>query len=79
MKLYGRLILAGVVVAIKYNEDDYFSNSFYAKVGGISLNEINVLETEFINLITFKLFIDEDIFKGYLKYLMHLSLPVHKV
>ena len=34
-----RIILTSLVIAIKCNEDEYYSNSFYAKVGGITLKE----------------------------------------
>jgi hypothetical protein len=33
-----RLLLVSNVVAAKYLEDLYYSNSFYAKIGGISLD-----------------------------------------
>ena len=39
-----RIILASLMLAIKYNEDDYYSNEYYAKVGGIALKELNRLE-----------------------------------
>ena len=37
-----KLILGGLLIAIKYNEDDYFSNIFYSKVGGVSKKEKNI-------------------------------------
>ena len=46
-----RIIISSVLLAIKYNEDDYFSNMYYAKVGGTSLKEINFLEIEFMKFI----------------------------
>jgi hypothetical protein len=39
--------------------------NFYAKMGGITLKEINSLEYEFLNLIDFKLFVDNDLFEKY--------------
>ena len=39
-----RIILSCMILALKYNEDDYYSNKYYAKVGGISLKELNELE-----------------------------------
>ncbi len=32
------------MVAIKYHDDDYYKNEYYAKVGGITLSEINKYE-----------------------------------
>lgn len=65
-----KLILAAMVVAIKYNEDDYYSTSFYAKVGGISLNEMNNLEYEFLSLIDFTLFVEQALFDKYNEYIL---------
>jgi hypothetical protein len=64
-----RIILATVLIAIKYNEDDYFSNDYYAKVGGISLQEINTLEYECVKLMNHRLFVDEEFYKKYELYL----------
>lgn len=65
-----RIILTSVVIAIKYNEDEYYSNSFYAKVGGITLKEFNLLEYQFLTSLGFKLYIDEEL---YLNYKSHLE------
>ena len=64
-----KLILASMVVSIKYNEDDYFSNKFYAKVGGVTKEELDKLEYEFLSLIDFSLFVDEDLFSRYYDYI----------
>lgn len=64
-----KLILASMVVSIKYNEDDYFSNKFYAKVGGVTKEELDKLEYEFLSLIDFSLFVDEDLFSKYYDYI----------
>jgi len=64
-----RLLLSSVIVAIKINEDDFYSNAFYAKVGGVSLQEINTLEDEFIRLIKFDLWTDFGLFNKYKVYL----------
>ncbi len=65
-----RLILASALVSIKYNEDHFFSNSFYAKVGGITKKEIDKLEYEFLSLIDFSLYVDDIIFNKYNNYLI---------
>lgn len=65
-----RLILASALVSIKYNEDHFFSNSFYAKVGGVTKKEIDKLEYEFLSLIDFSLYVDDIIFNKYNNYLI---------
>ena len=49
--------MISMLIAIKFNNDFYYDNSFYSKIGGISLNDFNLLEKEFLFLINFHLFI----------------------
>ena len=60
-----KLMIIAMVIAIKYNEDEIYPSDFYAKIGGISKNEMNNLEYEFVCMIDFKLFISEDLFYKY--------------
>lgn len=59
------------MVAAKFFEEDYFPNNFYAKIGGITLEDINQLEIEFLSLINFKLFVDESLFSQYEEKLLY--------
>ena len=54
-----------MLLAIKYNEDDYYSNQYYARVGGVSLNELNELEYNLLILLEFDIFIDDDVYTKY--------------
>ena len=69
---FHRLFLVSLVVAIKYTEDKYFLNSYYAKVGGVSLEDFNKLESEFIKAIEYFLYIDDEVFGKYVMYLRNL-------
>jgi len=60
-----KLFLTATILAIKYNEDFYDDNAYFAKVGGINLNEMNILENEFLDLLNFKLFVSDEIFNKY--------------
>ena len=66
-----RLILGCLILAIKYNEDVYFNNEYYAKIGGVTLEEINKLEYNSYKLIEFNLYISDDIYEKYLTYITH--------
>ena len=68
-----RLILGCLILAIKYNEDFYYNNEYYAKVGGVTLDELNILEYKSFQLIEFNLFISDDIFDKYLSYITHYN------
>ena len=61
-------MLASLIVAIKYNEDDMYSLKFYAGLVGVSIAELEYLEICFITCINFNLFIKEDIYNKYYEY-----------
>ncbi|KAF9480214.1 cyclin-related 2, partial [Pholiota conissans] len=52
-----RLVIAGVTVASKFFSDVFYTNSRYAKVGGLPLSELNQLELQFLLLNDFRLVI----------------------
>ena len=68
-----KLILAAFILAIKYNEDNYYSMSYYSKVGGISLTELKHLELELLIMIRYKLYIQIQLFDKYYNDLMSLK------
>ena len=61
-------MLASLIVAIKYNEDEMNSLKFYAQLGGVSITELEYLEICFVTCINFNLFIKEDIYNKYYEY-----------
>ena len=48
---------AGVVVAAKMLDDRVYSNAYYARVGGVSTQEMNRMEKSFIHLLEFRLMV----------------------
>ena len=68
-----KLILAAFVLAIKYNEDNYYSMIFYSKIGGVTLSELNNLEYEYLILINYNLFIQTNLFDKYYNDIMSLK------
>jgi len=52
-----RIFLASLVVAVKYHEDLVYSNSHYAKGGGVHLKEVNRLERVLLTALDFDLHI----------------------
>ncbi len=61
-----RLLLAAIVVAIKFYDDTYYDNWFYAQVGGISLQEFNLLERKLLSLLSFDLHVYPEQYSLYL-------------
>lgn len=54
-----------IAIAAKFYDEKYFTNQYYAKVGGISLKEFNCLEVEFLTMINYKLYVEDQIFIQY--------------
>lgn len=46
-----RLLFTAVMTAAKFHDDDFYSNKYYAKVGGMSLKEANLLESIFLRML----------------------------
>ncbi|GAA5993719.1 hypothetical protein JCM11641_000857 [Rhodosporidiobolus odoratus] len=60
-----RLVIAGITVASKFFSDVFYTNSRYAKVGGLPLSELNQLELQFLLLNDFRLKIPTDELQRY--------------
>jgi hypothetical protein len=60
-----RLLLAAMVVAAKYWDDEFYKNSYYARVGGLPIGELNKLEADFCFELNFELHIDPELFAHY--------------
>ncbi|XP_009344074.2 cyclin-U2-1 [Pyrus x bretschneideri] len=60
-----RLLITTIMVASKYVEDMNYRNSYFARVGGLTTNELNKLELEFLFLMGFKLHVNVSVFESY--------------
>jgi len=60
-----RLLIIAVMLAAKFHDDKYYENSYYAKVGGLTLREVNVLELAMLKELQWKLLVTA---KEYLLY-----------
>ncbi|KAJ4892330.1 Cyclin-U4-1 [Raphanus sativus] len=64
-----RLLITSVLVAAKFLDDRYYNNAYYAKVGGISTKEMNLLELDFLFGLGFDLNVTPNTFHSYFSYL----------
>ena len=55
------------MVAAKFLDDYFLSNLNYSQIGGISCQEVQMLEHEFLQLIEFNLYIDEATYETYIE------------
>mmetsp|Transcript_10188 Transcript_10188/g.19296 ORF Transcript_10188/g.19296 Transcript_10188/m.19296 type:complete len:364 (-) Transcript_10188:81-1172(-) len=65
-----RLIFTALVISCKYWDDQYYTNKFYSKVGGVTLKELNSLECSFLFNIQFALDVKPQDFAQYREQLM---------
>ncbi|KAF5386177.1 hypothetical protein D9615_002381 [Tricholomella constricta] len=60
-----RFIIASITVSSKGLCDAFCTNSLYAKVGGISVTELNILEREFLSAIDWRLTCTRELLQDY--------------
>lgn len=60
-----RLLITTIMVASKYVEDMNYRNSYFARVGGLTTDEMNKLELELLFLMGFKLHVNVSVFESY--------------
>ncbi|XP_039037143.1 cyclin-U4-1-like isoform X2 [Hibiscus syriacus] len=64
-----RLLVTSVLVSSKFMDDIYHNNAYYAKVGGISTAEMNILELDFLFCLGFQLNVAPTTFHAYCTFL----------
>lgn len=69
-----RLFLVGMVAGVKYHDDDHQPNGDYAYVGGLSPQALNALERHFLEMLQWRLHVEEDEFTKY-KDMILLAVP----
>eukprot|EP00742_Colponemidia_sp_Colp-10_P012191 GILJ01013648.1.p1 GENE.GILJ01013648.1~~GILJ01013648.1.p1 ORF type:complete len:185 (+),score=25.66 GILJ01013648.1:208-762(+) len=60
-----RIVLTSLVLAIKYQDDHYYGNDVFARIGGIGVNELRFLELEFVDLLGCNFFVRPDVYEEY--------------
>jgi hypothetical protein len=60
-----RLLVTSIMLAVKFFDDVYYSNSYYARVGGVKTKEVNGLEAQFLQLIDWKLHVSPQEYDQY--------------
>lgn len=60
-----RILIASVLISLKFMDDFFYNNAFYAKLGGISTQEMNALELELLLFLEFSLHVSTDVYASY--------------
>lgn len=68
-----RILCSCLIVAIKYNEDKHYSLQYYSSICGIPTNDLIILESIFLNMIDFELYIKGRLFGKCCKFLLNID------
>ena len=60
-----RILIISIYIAYTYNEDIIFDNNYLSLVIGMNKNEILALEEDFLDLIDFNLFVNDEEYEQY--------------
>eukprot|EP00756_Hemistasia_phaeocysticola_P009453 Hpha_TRINITY_DN14890_c1_g1::TRINITY_DN14890_c1_g1_i2::g.169885::m.169885 len=60
-----RLFLTALVLAAKLNDDIYYINTYYARVGGVTQQELCLLEAHFLNMIEWDIYVSAEEYRRY--------------
>jgi len=60
-----RLLLASLVIAVKFTDDRPLKNTWYAKTGGVSNRELNVLEATLLKLLDWRVHVSANEYDYY--------------
>ncbi|KAI9359481.1 cyclin-domain-containing protein [Pilaira anomala] len=66
-----RMFLASLIVASKFVQDKTYRNSAWAKIAGLPVQEINTAERYFLDILDYRLYIEQSIFDRWHK-LLHI-------
>ncbi|CAA0820341.1 Cyclin-U4-1 [Striga hermonthica] len=64
-----RLLITSVMISAKFMDEMYYNNAYYAKVGGMSTREMNILEVDFLFGLGFHLNVTPSTFHSYCSHL----------
>eukprot|EP01064_Diplonema_japonicum_P024187 TRINITY_DN34696_c0_g1_i1.p1 TRINITY_DN34696_c0_g1~~TRINITY_DN34696_c0_g1_i1.p1 ORF type:complete len:226 (+),score=24.77 TRINITY_DN34696_c0_g1_i1:29-679(+) len=70
-----RLLLTAFVVAAKLRDDTYYSNKYYASIGGVTLQDMNKMEQSFLRYTSWELHIRKSEYDQYFAAMHSSSKP----
>jgi len=63
------------MLAAKFHDDAYYSNAYYAKVGGLTLREINLLEAKMLQMLNWKALVEVEEYQLYMHAVCQATRP----
>ena len=58
-------VMSSLMLAAKFFDDVYYTNAYYAEIGGIAVSELNSLEVDFLCRIHFSLSVSPQEYQRY--------------
>lgn len=61
------LVLTSLVMALKFHDEDFvpYPNNFYAEIGTVFVQDLNVMEKEFCKLLDWRFYVDTEEYERY--------------
>lgn len=72
-----RLVLTAILLATKFIDDVLYDNAHFAKIGGLELKELNMLELRLLKVLDFKLYISCDEFDAFESQILDSALDTN--
>ena len=64
-----RILFSAILLSIKYNEDSFYDNKYYAQIAGVKTKELKTLEYNFSKMINCAFYVSEEDYEKYQFYL----------
>ena len=64
-----RILFSAIILSIKYNEDCFYDNKYYAEIFGVKKHELKNFEYTFMKMVNCHLYISKEIYENYRSYL----------
>lgn len=60
-----RLYITAMTLSVKLRDDSYYSNAYYASIGGVVNAELNVLELELLDIVQWFTWVEKSVYDAY--------------
>ena len=64
-----RILFSAILLSIKYNEDSFYDNKYYAQIAGVKMKELKILEYNFAKMINCTFYVSKEDYEKYQIYL----------
>jgi hypothetical protein len=64
-----RILFSSFLISMKINEDKIFTHKYFSSVAGIDIEELKILEFDFLKIVNYNVFVSKNIYEKYYQYL----------